>query len=443
MLDYDRGPHNADDSLGVAELELDHIIPNKMEYRWLRIKHPEDEGRHPPLGQDELDDPKYAGIMMVQVEYIVDPKSEALSVLWLEEKKAKVLDTFSLGKFKGNADKFQKELKPYMDAADEMERLMYWKNFFRSAVAFFFFFFTAWNIENVMVVFHCVIGGTLIWNKLCPRSPIFFPPPDESAVVSKGPVKEKKFPYLIESAAKAVLGGMAKHQMKLEEYHAKLIKVKDIFMWKKSFISAAATGGNFFAACVHLYLPLKYFMCFGVTGGFLVESELGRWTGRLSRAKALYTQRMARLKEYKQSGKEVDATAKKMAHIFATIAQDKRGKTKTQYTMLHDHEMISNTFANIDDSGDNEIDTEELEQALTKLNDGDEKYPARHLMTIFDKEGDGRCRCPSLSCWCTSLARRRVSPRARSSISSPTLVKGPRAYSYTSFHRARWRQCRW
>ena len=78
---------------------------------------------------------------------------------------------------------------------------------------------------KVMVVFHCVIGGTLIWNKLCPRSPIFFPPPDESAVVSKGPVKEKKFPYLIESAAKAVLGGMAKHQMKLEEYHAKLIKV--------------------------------------------------------------------------------------------------------------------------------------------------------------------------------------------------------------------------
>ena len=51
MLDYDRGPHNADDSLGVAELELDHIIPNKMEYRWLRIKHPEDEGRHPPLGE--------------------------------------------------------------------------------------------------------------------------------------------------------------------------------------------------------------------------------------------------------------------------------------------------------------------------------------------------------------------------------------------------------
>jgi hypothetical protein len=98
------------------------------------------------------------------------------------------------------------------------------------------------------------------------------------------------------------------------------------------------------------------------------------------------TQRMTRLKEYKQNGKEVDATAKKMAHIFATIAQDKRGKTKTQYTMLHDHEMISNTFANIDDSGDNEIDTEELEQALTKLNDGDEKYPARHLMTIFDKE---------------------------------------------------------
>ena len=70
----------------------------------------------------------------------------------------------------------------------------------------------------------------------------------------------------------------------------KSLQVKDIFMWKKSFISAAATGGNFFAACVHLYLPLKYFMCFGVTGGFLVESELGRWTGRLSRAKALYTQ---------------------------------------------------------------------------------------------------------------------------------------------------------
>jgi len=76
-----------------------------------------------------------------------------------------------------------------------------------------------------MVVFHCVIGGTLIWNKFYPRSPIFFPRPDDSAVVSKAPVKQKKFPYLIESAAKAVLGGMAKHQMKLEEYHAKLIKV--------------------------------------------------------------------------------------------------------------------------------------------------------------------------------------------------------------------------
>jgi len=61
--------------------------------------------------------------MMVQVEYIVDPKSEALSVLWLEEKKAKVLETFSLGKFKGNADKFQKELKPYMDAVSMGEKL--------------------------------------------------------------------------------------------------------------------------------------------------------------------------------------------------------------------------------------------------------------------------------------------------------------------------------
>ena len=60
---------------------------------------------------------------MVQVEYIADPKSEALSVLWLEEKKAKVLDTFSLGKFKGNADKFQKELKPYMDAVSMGEKL--------------------------------------------------------------------------------------------------------------------------------------------------------------------------------------------------------------------------------------------------------------------------------------------------------------------------------
>lgn len=50
MLDYDKT--NSDDSLGVAELELDHILPNKTEYRWLRIKHPEDEGKHPPLGKD-------------------------------------------------------------------------------------------------------------------------------------------------------------------------------------------------------------------------------------------------------------------------------------------------------------------------------------------------------------------------------------------------------
>lgn len=69
-----------------------------------------------PSGQTELPNPKYAGIMMVKVKYTTRPESEALSVLWLEEKKAKSLDTFSLGKFKGNADKFQKELKPYMDA---------------------------------------------------------------------------------------------------------------------------------------------------------------------------------------------------------------------------------------------------------------------------------------------------------------------------------------
>ena len=88
-----------------------------------------------------------------------------------------------------------------------------------------------------MVVFHCVIGGTLIWNKLYMErdllsvfakffsSPIFFEAPDGTSLLLKGPVKEKQFPYLIEKAAKAVLGGMAKHQMKLEEYTSKLIKV--------------------------------------------------------------------------------------------------------------------------------------------------------------------------------------------------------------------------
>lgn len=217
-------------------------------------------------------------------------------------------------------------------------------------------------------------------------------------------------------------------------------------MWKKTTISAAATFANMMAACVHCYLPLKYWLAFCVTGGFLVESELGRWTGRLSRAKALYTQvtclhrleaygmhgrgcyavtidvhcvlgsvltsptsspspsswrtpspapapipptldqRVQRMKEYKKSGKEVDATAKRMADAFIAIAQDKARRIKTQYTVSSDHEMIANTFATIDDSGDNEIDTEELEQALAKLNDGDEKYPAKHLMTIFDKE---------------------------------------------------------
>ena len=56
MLDYDRGPHNADDSMGVAELELDHLCPSTdpdapvKEYRWLRIRHPEDENRLPPPG---------------------------------------------------------------------------------------------------------------------------------------------------------------------------------------------------------------------------------------------------------------------------------------------------------------------------------------------------------------------------------------------------------
>ena len=51
MIDYDQGALNPDDTLGTAELELDHLCPNVREWRFLRIKHPVGYTM-PPTGED-------------------------------------------------------------------------------------------------------------------------------------------------------------------------------------------------------------------------------------------------------------------------------------------------------------------------------------------------------------------------------------------------------
>ena len=124
---------------------------------------------------------------------------------------------------------------------------MYWKNFFRSLAAFAFFLFTALHVDKVsgragvdtrrgcvhnlvpavlpldppprppnillftplsptpspqvMVIFHGVVLGVLVWNKVSPKAPLFWPPPAAENTVA-APIKEKKFPFLIEQVPK-------------------------------------------------------------------------------------------------------------------------------------------------------------------------------------------------------------------------------------------------
>ena len=102
---------------------------------------------------------------MVEVEYRCNILSEAMSYLWLEAKKRKPIPEFSLATLVSHGKALNHEMEPYMWAADEVDRLMTWQNFYRSAAALAYALFTAYYVKRVMVIFHLTITAMLLYFK--------------------------------------------------------------------------------------------------------------------------------------------------------------------------------------------------------------------------------------------------------------------------------------